>query len=459
MLTRTRVLLVLGLLGAALAAGAWFYFHSAAQLPTPPEAPDSAEPVVRRAVDKARNAVLESPHSGAAWGALAETFLANELEAEGVLSARVAARLDPKDPRWPYLIGGTHFNRGEKEAAAVQFRLAAERAEASRKDAFAPLTYLAESLLSTGDLDGAEDALRRARKARPDGRRALFDSGLLALARGDDQAARAHFRRCLDSPFTRKKARDQLAAIRQRAEDHKGASALQAEADRLPPDAPWEDRYVDAYMARSVQRRGLFRQLERLEAQGRFLDAARCVQPLTERAPDDDLAWLALGKALTQAGLEAPAEQALRQALELGPEKAQAHHYLSLYLQIHGGRLEARGDTAGAVKCFEEAASHSRRVIEMKPDHGTAHLTLGLLLKKLGHADKALKELRLAVHCSPEYGEIHYRLGEALDEAGKREEARERLTRAVGLAPPGVPWIADAKARLARMPDARGGKP
>jgi Flp pilus assembly protein TadD len=457
LITRTRVLLALGLVGVAvLGAGAWFYFRDADQIPTPPEAPDRAEPVVRRAVDKARKAVLESPRSGAAWGALTETFLANELEAEAVVCARVASKLDPDNPRWPYFLGGVLFKWGDKEGAAVQFRLAAERAEAFG-DILPPLLSLAESLLATGDLDGAEAALRRALAARRNDHRALFDSGLLAVARGKDDVAETYFRRCLDSPFTRKKARDQLAVIRQRAGDEPGASELQSEAERMPPDEGWEDEYLNDARRRAVQRNIVMRRFEALARQGRFLDAARSLDSLVESAPDDDLVWLAMGQALMDAGQEGPAEQALRRALRLAPGRFRTSHYLGMYLLKQGGRLAARGDDAGAKKCFEEGATHCRRVLQKKLDHSGAHQTLGLLLNKLGQKDEACQEFRRAVQCSPEQGVYHYRLGVALDETDKADEACARLKRALELAKPGVPWVPDARARLARLSGKSGG--
>lgn len=420
-------------------------------LPAPPEAPADTEPRVLASLQEARQAVLESPRSGAAWGHLAGTFLANELEDEGVACAAVAERLDPTNPRWPYYRGGVLYNRGDRAAAVVHLRRAAACADASGPGQDAPGLLLVEAFLGLGQLEEAAAELERIRGRRPEDIRVRFDLGLLALAQEQDAAARTLFLQCLDSPFTRQKARRQLAAVARGLGDAVAARRFHQEAESAPKDAEWDDPFTREYLGRATKKRAHYRLAEQLEAQGQFLEAADLVRPLTEDDPNDALAWLALGKYLAQSRRSGQAEASLRRAVQLAPDTVQVHHYLGAHLFNEGMTAAQRGDGAAARKRFEEAAASAQRALALKADYGVAHLTLGLALRQLARHEAALAALRQAALCNPEHGEVHFRLGEALAETNRVAEARLRLERALELAPPGAGWSQQAKARLASL--------
>src|SRR6185503_4037107 len=120
----------------------------------PPEVPAAVvDPAVRAALAEARERVLAEPRSGSAWGELGWTFRAHNLNVESNACFAVAAKLDPKDPRWPYLIGAINLLIAPDDAIPhlrTAYELATEPAHKS-------LTRLrlAEALLDRNDLDGA----------------------------------------------------------------------------------------------------------------------------------------------------------------------------------------------------------------------------------------------------------------------------------------------------------------
>src|SRR4051794_14060517 len=75
--------------------------------PVPPEIPlDGIEPEMAQAFVDARDAVVQNPRSGAAWGTMAQTLMANELYPEITLVClQHAQRLEPENPRWAYYTG------------------------------------------------------------------------------------------------------------------------------------------------------------------------------------------------------------------------------------------------------------------------------------------------------------------------------------------------------------------
>src|SRR5437762_728489 len=92
------------LVGALIAAlGVWW--SRRANPPVPPMVDlTGVDPAVCRAVEAARTAVLQSPKSADAWGKLGMVLMCHGLPVEASKACLVQAeRLDPRQPRWPYL--------------------------------------------------------------------------------------------------------------------------------------------------------------------------------------------------------------------------------------------------------------------------------------------------------------------------------------------------------------------
>jgi tetratricopeptide (TPR) repeat protein len=446
---RWLVLLLIVLLGAA---GSLFWLRPWEQAPTPPDiVPENQEPAVVEAVRRARAQVLAHPRSALAWGVLGQTFLANELEDEASVCFAQAARLDPHDPRWPYFQGGILISHSRQEEALPYLRRAVACCRARGEPTLAPRLFLVESLLALGRLEEAETELQPALIRQPDEERVHYDAGLLAVARQDWQSAYRHFSHCLQSPFTRQKARLQLTTVCRRLGDQAAAARFRQEAERLPKDADWLDPFLLEYQQRAVKKKGRYQLAENLEQAGRFREAADIVRPLTEAYPEDYVTHLTLGKLLAQAGDLEEAEQALRRAYQLAPDKVQPPYYLALLLLKKGEECRRRGELARAQALFAEAAQRARQALTRKPDYGLAHMVLGLSLKYLGQPAEALAALRQAVQCNPERAELHFWLGELLRERGLTAEARRQLTQALELAPPEADWLATARHYLAQL--------
>src|SRR5271163_2574002 len=103
------------ILSLACLAGAGFFtlhlLNQSKSTPTsPPEIPSGVVDVeVREALAKARQRVIDDPHSDEAWGDLGLFFRAHRIHPESLACFSEAARLDPTSPRWPYLMGTVHL--------------------------------------------------------------------------------------------------------------------------------------------------------------------------------------------------------------------------------------------------------------------------------------------------------------------------------------------------------------
>jgi tetratricopeptide (TPR) repeat protein len=403
------------------------------------------------AVEQARQQIRQDPYSGAAWGHLGKLLRAAGYVEPAVRCLAEAERLDPRNPRWPYLQGDA-LARRDPDAALPHLRRAVDLCGDRDAETVAPRLRLAEVLLAKGEGDEAEVQLQRALEAEPDNPSVSLYLGILAFDRATEgesaqkllEASRKHFLRCRHSPWTQQRACAQLAAVCQRLGDTKAAAEFSQKAGTLPRDLHWPDPFVMEYLQLDVGRASRFRIIERLEAQGRFADAVFQLREMVEQNPDYKT-YVGLGKDLAQVGNVAEAEQALRSAIQLAPENAQAYYLLA---RVQWSRAQQEREQAKAQEAFAAAAANARQVLQRRPDHALAHLVLGMAVKALGKREEAMASLQRAVQCAPELSDPHLYLGEMLLEDGQTDEARKHLEQAVQLARPDDPRPRAALERL-----------
>lgn len=437
--------------GVALfaAVGVAVFLRGWPRAPVPPNGdPELMEPAVAHAVETARAQVLRHPRSAAAWGLLGQVFIGNEMDEEGRLCFIEAERLDPTDPRWPYYQAGAFVNRGEHEPATELFRRSAARSRADNEAGATVRLRLAEILIILDAPAEAESAIREVLDAHPDDPRAHLAMASLCELRQQWEQAKEHLLRCTNSPYTRRKARLQLAEILERLGQRREAEPFLAEAARMPVDAGWPDPWVAECVRFAEKKRERYRLAQNLETAGRFAEAADLIRPMTQSFPDDYLAFLTLGKVLAQANDLEGAEQAMRRAVELSPQVLQAHYYLSVILLRRGDALARKGEQTRAQDYIQQARDHARKALQQKSDYGYALMAEGLALRKLGRKEEAFQSLRAAVKCNPEHADLHLHLADMLAAEGLREEARHALEEAQRVAIPGDPRPATALERL-----------
>ncbi|MCI0681533.1 MAG: tetratricopeptide repeat protein [Gemmataceae bacterium] len=455
-------------LAAVVAAATWWWFR-------PPPIPDidlgNAEPELAEAVGEARAALAREPRSGEAWGTLGRTLLANELYPEiSLVCFTHAERFEPDNPRWPYFKAGVQLNLGRRADALVSLERALRMNVAAADAETALRMLLAETHLALTNTMIAEGLFREQLDREPNHARARFGLATVLMSRGEWQSCREHFEACLRSPHARKKACIHLATVCAQLGDRKHTAYFSDLAARLPKDLAWSDPYYHEHVYLLKRMRDRYELADRFEAEGRFGLALKIVDGILAEHPNDDGALLTKGRLLTRMGQLQAAETHLRRALELAPDKVQAHYFLSLALLLRGESVLAKGavpvppphqerpaekpaekpaatltgSAAQAAPLFEQSAAAARRAIAAAPDFGRAYMALGRALYYLGRKADALAALRQAVHCNPEFVDNHFFLGEMLAEDGQLAEARHYLEQAQQLADPADPRPSNA---------------
>jgi tetratricopeptide (TPR) repeat protein len=430
---RWAMLLGVVVLLAAGAVGGWWWWCRRAAAVDPPMVSGVQDAEVQQAIDRARQRVLAQPRSAGAWGLLGMVLLAHRFDREADYCFAEACRLDPTQARWPYARGVIALKRDPNHALPL-LRQAAS-GNASSEDGVAIRLQLAEALLERQELDEAERLFRAEWQRNPDNARAIFGLGLAALARGDTANARKFLMSVGSNEYTRKRATVQLAALARANGDVAAAKAYEQEAAALLDDPRWPDPVLDETTRLRVGRRGREREIDELEKQHRYAEAARAYLDELRQHPTLRT-YIGAGKNLARLHEYGQALSLLRQAVRLDPDNPQAHYTLA---QAQFTRAEREWQQApGSLEIkewFREVIQHARRATELKPDHAMAYLFWGLSLKYLGKPAEAVAPLRQGVACRPEQIELQLALGEALLESGQYAEAKIHLQNARRLDP------------------------
>lgn len=127
------------------------------------------------------------------------------------------------------------------------------------------------------------------------------------------------------------------------------------------------------------------------------------------------------GAQLLRQGCTGDAVLALKEAVRLLPESAEAQNSLGVAL-----RLEGR---------LDEAISHCREAVRLSPEMAEAHNNLGSFLQESGRIDESIASLREALRLQPHFANAHSNLGIALFRQHHYAEAVALYRQAIALDP------------------------
>lgn len=421
----TRVVRALAAAGlaAGLVAGYWVWQRG--PVPDPPAVElTGADPDVARAVEAARARVQGAPRSALAWGQLGMVLHAHDFLAPANRCYEQAERLDPRDPRWPYLRGQSLLMSHLEPVAALR---SLERAAELCGDEAAPRLLLGEALLEQGRLDEAEGQFHRVETAHPADPRAHLGLGQVAYLRDDLKGSRYHLLRSASEAPRVRATHALLAEIHWRLGDKEDADAERRRAAQSAPEPGWPDPYLEQVLQCAT---GALARIDRanwLSRQGRGAEALALLRQTAQEHPDSAQAHLMLGRTLIQLGRPGEAEPELREAVRLKPDAVSAQFELGVSLQL-------QGDYRAAAECYRQAT-------RLKPDFAPGRFNLGHCLLKEGDRAGAVEAFREAVRYKPDLAEGHRDLGDLLAQNGQRAEALVHLQHAVRLNPD------DARAR------------
>jgi tetratricopeptide (TPR) repeat protein len=416
---RRRFLAALGVLGVLAAMGTWAAMNPRAQpSPLPPEIDlTHAPPRVAQAVREARQRVIESPASGAAWGHLGMVLLAHEYDQPTTFCLAQAERLQPEEFRWPYFLG-VNLSVSDPAAAARHFQRAVEL----RPDEPIVHARLGEILLHLEQFDEAGLYLRRAIELDPHDPRPHIALARLALARGDAESAMPSAEFAIRAAPQERAVHETLALVHQRG--GRRAEALQslARAEQLPArPLGWNDPFAGQVHALRKDASESLALATALQAQNRVQEAIEVLRDALASDDRDPRVDVALARVYLAANQPQQAEAVLAEAQVRHPQSAE------VWL-LRGAVCFLREDFEGAIESFGGALAR-------KPDYADAHYNLGHARLRLGDDAGAAEAFGCAIRFCPAYAHARTNLAKLHLKAGRREEAAKQVRFSLELDP------------------------
>ena len=375
----------------------------------PPPLPTSLYGEVATAVEQARETVVRTPRSAAAWGELAMLFDAHDQLPEAQQCYRQAMELDASDPRWPYLLACL-LAGSDPAAAEPLFRTAAKNSPQPE-----PNLRLAAMLRDRGQPEEAAKILRIEAAAEP-------------------SVARIHYElaRCLEQTSLLEEAIEEALLATRLAPQHRSVRELAAEllsrsgrleearmeadlARRLPREtAGWPDPWREA--VRSLRRDPHWQasSLAMAATAGQIPagEALAALAGLASTHPDD---WTIAGEfaqLLLMAGDYNAAIEAASTALALHPQAV--------------GLWKIRGTRHLLAEHWEAAEADLSQAVDRKPDDAAAWNDLAFVQEQLGR-DAAVASLKTAIRLEPLDVDKRIRLIELLIERRQFDDATREV--------------------------------
>lgn len=302
------------LLGAHLAAHlGWACARSAEPPPVPVLALAGVEAEVAEALRAARQAVVDEPTSGKAWGKLADHLFAHDFKGEAAACYARAEELDPESYLWPYRRGWC-LQQEDPASAAVAF----ERSLRSLEQHAPAHAIYAKVLARVGRTDEALAHYARAAELDPSSAEPEAGLGLVHLARADFPAAREHLEAALARDERHVEAHAALAQVCFALGQERKAEVHAERARVLPQTRPQADVFVHPSVP-PLGSRARTRHGQELEKQGRLDDAVEQYRAALRSNPDYYLARGSLANLLVARDQRAEALELLREAQRAHP--------------------------------------------------------------------------------------------------------------------------------------------
>jgi tetratricopeptide (TPR) repeat protein len=151
-----------------------------------------------------------------------------------------------------------------------------------------------------------------------------------------------------------------------------------------------------------------------------YKEAVKCYRKAAEKGNAE--AYYNLGHTYGSLGRWQDAIEALKRAIRIKPDYAEAHRFLGFAYGFYLGR-------------YQDAIESHKQAIRIKPDFAMAHYNLGVAYAKLGRWQDMVEAYKQIIRIKPDLAEAHNSLGFAYGKLGRYQDAIEFCKQAIRLKP------------------------
>ena len=390
---RLLALLALAVLGCQSEA------EIANSIPRPDDLGKQSEPRLVRAVEDARQGILDSPRSDRAWGHLGNVYLVHRWESEAAACYRRAIELEPSEFRWHYYLGRALATRDSAEAVAA-FAKAIELDE----DYAATYVHSSLALRRLKRFQEAREHLTRPGELAPRNPYSHLHLGELDLVDGQYENARDHLKTALALNPQQSEAHSAMAQVCMALGD-KAAALRHAETAKettqytAMADPRWGEVQLTGVTAHWFARRG-----NKYLQDGDIKRAISELKIAVSGEQHDPEVWLNYGTALLHAGKFEEARDALQRAVEeCGDSDEVSQASLKRITPEVRGKIHTNlGVAATKLDDLPSAERHLTQAAKLDPASFDAAFNLATLYYTQGRLIKAVKYLEKARDIRPE---------------------------------------------------------
>ncbi len=295
--------------------------------------------------------------------------------------------------------------------------------------------FQAGSLLARhGEYAVAVTMMQRARRAYPESYDVNYNLALALLETGELDRAAAVLR-----PFAGSQGKAEASDLLGQIEEKRGSpeaaeNAFHEAAQRDPINDDYQFDYgnslvqhgrlplaVEVFRSAASAHSGSWKLRLGLGSayylSGDYLSAVQELMETVRLKADSVAAYFLLGEAYDSAGALQPAiERTLGGYLKTAPRDPWAYYHYAVIL-----RSERHNDLA--------AADALREALRLNPNFAEAHLELGVIATAQGKTEQAIADLEKAIQLDPRLAAAHYRLGLVYQKIGNQERAKTELER------------------------------
>jgi tetratricopeptide (TPR) repeat protein len=382
-----------------------------AQESVEPPLPDltQAAPAVADIMIGARENVVANVDSATAWGEYGMVCFSHQFERETNECFTRAAQLNPRDYRWPYLLG-LSIGVADPIRSEQAYR---DAIEIEPQQALLHLR-LAELLLGQQLLDKAEKSFQACLAIETDNARAQLGLARIEQLRGSVSSGLEWALKAAASQPNYRDVHTTLAQLHRLAGDVPQARAALARAEEPGMTAMlWEDPLSATILELRRDSEGSLLEAEAMAAEGRTEDALRLLNYCIAADDRNPSLYTAVARLLIQANQFENATLILDRAERRHPSSAE------IAFQI--------GNRDFFAEQYDAARERFTQAIQRKPDYALAHYNLGHTCLKLGDKDAALSAFQAAVSIQPNHVDARANVGRLLLDKKQVSLALEQL--------------------------------